>query len=287
VATLVNGSYPLAALGTETVSSYTASLSGFAAVTSDVPTAASLGITNPANTLTLAIPAAAGAAQVLGYQWQWLNTASQAWAPVAGATAASFTPRSGDAIPLGSVIRAVAEFVDAGGGLQIISSSISAPLGQQVVGTNQAETLVGTAFQDVIYAGNGDDTLTGGLGADMLVGGGGADTFRSVSLAESTVNAMDVITDFTVGTDIFDGPVAVAADQISRFSVADDFSGAALEALFASVEFAASSAALVTFGGSTNEVYLVLNNGIAGYSAAADGVIRIRSTGTLDGFAIV
>jgi reactive intermediate/imine deaminase len=32
VATLVNGSYPLAALGTETVSSYTASLSGFAAV---------------------------------------------------------------------------------------------------------------------------------------------------------------------------------------------------------------------------------------------------------------
>ena len=81
--------------------------------------------------------------------------------------------------------------------------------------------------------------------------------------------------------------VAVVADQISRFSVADDFSGAALEALFASVEFAASSAALVTFGGSTNEVYLVLNNGIAGYSAATDGVIRIRSTGTLDGFAIV
>jgi len=287
VATLVNGSYPLAALGNETVSSYTASLSGFAAVASDVPTAASLGITNPANTLTLAIPAAAGAAHVLGYQWQWFNTASQAWAPVAGATAASFTPRSGDAIPLGSVIRAVAEFVDAGGGLQIIASNSSAPLGQQVVGTNQAETLVGTAFQDVIYAGNGDDTLTGGLGADVLVGGGGVDTFHSVSLAESTVNAMDLITDFTVGTDIFDGPVAVAADQISRFSVADDFSGAALEALFASVEFAASSAALVTFGGSTNEVYLVLNNGIAGYSAAADGVIRIRSTGTLDGFAIV
>jgi Ca2+-binding RTX toxin-like protein len=181
----------------------------------------------------------------------------------------------------------VAEFVDAGGGLQVIASNSSAPLGQQVVGTNQAETLVGTAFQDVIYAGVGDDTLTGGLGADMLVGGAGADTFRYASLAESTVNAMDVIADFAIGTDIFAGPVAVAADQIGRFSVADGFSGAALEALFASVGFAASAAALVTFGGSTDEVYLVLNNGIAGYNAATAGVIRIRYTGTLDGFAIV
>jgi hypothetical protein len=57
--------------------------------------------------------------------------------------------------------------------------------------------------------------------------------------------------------------------------------------LFASVGFAASAAALVTFGGSTDEVYLVLNNGIAGYNAATAGVIRIRYTGTLDGFAIV
>ena len=287
IATLGQQAYDVNALLGETASSLMASLSGFAAVSSDVPTAASLGITDPANVLVLAIPGAAGATQVLGVQWQWFNAASQAWVPVAGATGTSFSPGSVDAIPLGSAIRAVAEFVDAGGGLQIISSSISAPLGQQVVGTNQAETLVGTAFQDVIYAGDGDDTLTGGLGADMLGGGAGADTFRYASLAESTVNAMDVIGDFTVGTDIFDGPVAVAAGQIGRFSVADGFSGAALEALFASVGLAASGAALVTFGGSTDEVYLVLNDGIAGYDAATDGVIRIRYTGTLDVFAIV
>jgi Ca2+-binding RTX toxin-like protein len=121
----------------------------------------------------------------------------------------------------------------------------------------------------------------------MLVGGDGADTFRYASFAESTVNAMDVIDDFTVGTDIFDGPVAVAADQISRFSLGGSFSSADLEALFASVGFAANSVALVTFGGSTDEVYLVRNDGIAGYNAATDGVIRIRYTGMLDGFAVV
>ncbi|MEI8229476.1 MAG: bluetail domain-containing putative surface protein, partial [Planctomycetota bacterium] len=287
VVTLVKASYPLAALGNETVSSYTANLSGFAAVSSDIPTASSLGITSPANTLTLTIPSAAGATQVIGYQWQWFNTASQAWIPVAGATAASFTPTSGAAIPLGSMIRGVAEFVDAGGGLQTISSSSSAPLGQQVVGTNQAETLVGTAFQDVIYAGAGDDMLTGGLGADMLVGGAGADTFRYVSLADSMATSMDLISDFTIGIDIFDGPIAVAANKISRFSVADSFSVASLQALLSSVVFAASGAALVTFGGSTDEVYLVLNDGIAGYDVATDSVVRIRYTETLNDFAIV
>ena len=287
LATLGQNAYDVTALLQETASPFTANLSGFAAVSSDIPTAASLGITNPANTLTLTIPAAAGATQVIGYQWQWFNTASQAWIPVAGATAVSFTPSSGDAIPLGSMIRGVAEFVVTGGGLQTISSSSSAPLGQQIVGTNQAETLVGSAFQDVIYAGDGNDTLTGGLGADVLVGGAGADTFRYASLAESTVNSMDLISDFTIGIDIFDGPVAVAANQISRFSVAESFSVASLQALLSSVVFAASGAKLVTFGGSADEVYLVLNDGIAGFNPATDGVIRIRYTGTLNDFAIV
>jgi len=264
-----------------------AELTGFAAVASDAPLASSVGITTPANSLALAIPGAAGATQVLGFQWQRFNAASQAWVPVAGANAASFTPSSGDAIPLGSAIRGVAEFVDISGGLQIIFSSSAAPLGQEIVGTNEADTLVGTAFQDVLYAGAGDDTLVGGPGGDMLVGGDGADTFRYASLADSTVNGMDVIEDFTVGTDIFDGPVTVAANQISRFSIVGSFSVADLEALFASVGFAAGGVALVTCGGSTDEVYLVLNDGIVGYSAATDGVIRIRSTGTLDGFAIV
>ena len=287
LAALGQKAYDVNALLRETTSPLTATLSGFAAASGDVPTAASLGITNPANTLVLAIPTAAAAAQVLGFQWQWFNTVSQAWVPVAGANAASFTPSAGDAIPLGSMIRGVAEFIDAAGALQIISSSSSAPLGQRILGTNQADVLVGTAFQDVIYAGDGNDTLTGGLGADMLVGGAGADTFRYTGLAQSTADSMDVIYDFTIGTDIFDGPVAVAADQISRFSVADSFSIASLESLLASAAFAASGAALVTFGRSTDEVYLVLNDGIAGYSAATDGVIRIKYTGMLDNFAVV
>ena len=81
-------------------------------------------------------------------------------------------------------------------------------------------------------------------------------------------------------------PVAVAANGISRFSVADSFSVASLQSLLTSAAFAASGAALVTFGRSTDEVYLVLNDGIAGYNAATDGVIRIKYKGTLGSFAI-
>jgi hypothetical protein len=69
--------------------------------------------------------------------------------------------------------------------------------------------------------------------------------------------------------------------------VAESFSVASLESLLSSAAFAASGAALVTFGGSTDEVYLVLNDGIAGFNPATDGVLRIKYTGTLTDFAIV
>jgi hypothetical protein len=43
---------------------------------------------------------------------------------------------------------------------------------------------------------------------------------------------------------------------------------------------------MVTFGGSTTESYLVLNDGVAGYNAATDAVILIRYTGRITRFIV-
>jgi VCBS repeat-containing protein len=45
------------------------------------------------------------------------------------------------------------------------------------VGTSAAETITGTAENDIIYAGGGTDTITATAGNDRLLGGQGADTF--------------------------------------------------------------------------------------------------------------
>jgi hypothetical protein len=75
--------------------------------------------------------------------------------------------------------------------------------------TNGPDTLIGGAGpdnidglsgRDSIDGAAGADTLTGGIGSDTLTGGTDADTFVYTSLDE----AVDIITDFTVGTDLID-----------------------------------------------------------------------------------
>jgi len=466
VTTLVNGSYPLAALGNETVSSYTATLTGFASETSALPLASTIGVTTASNTLSFTIPVAAGASRVLFTRWEAYNAATANWVLIVGAgNAQSFTPTAANGLAQGSTIRAVAEFVDTRGGLQLIYTSVSQPLGREVVGTTGNDTLVGTANQDVllggagddsldggagidllvggvgndtytvdnvgdqvlenagegidtvqasitytlgenlenitltgtaninatgntldnvltgnagtnvlagglgndtyvmtsvadtiienagegtdtvqasitstlganlenltltgptaingtgndlanvitgnsgvntlsglggndtISAGDGNDVLIGGLGADTLTGGAGADTFR-FALADSTVAAMDVITDFTfpvtlfgftiTAGDIIDGPNAVTAANIRKVAVAGAYSAAALAAALTTTNLVANGATLVQFGGTSFSntaatVYLVMNDGTAGFNAATDCVVRINVSGT-------
>lgn len=91
-------------------------------------------------------------------------------------------------------------------------------LSVNVTGGGGADTIVGTAGSDTIAGGGGNDIITGGAGADTLTGGAGADTFVYLTAADSTVAAMDVITDFVSGTDVINldalfagGPAAPAA----------------------------------------------------------------------------
>ena len=74
--------------------------------------------------------------------------------------------------------------------------------------------------------------------------------------------------------------------EARRFYLDSQLLHASLQTLLTNIVFV-GGAALVTFGGSTDEVYLVLNDGTAGYDATTDGVIRIKYTGKLDEFAII
>ena len=352
--------------GTDTPSAFTANVAGYASVASANPTAATLGIVDPANTLVVSIPADVGVISILNVQWEWFDINANAWVRIPGATSLSYMPREVDAIPAGSVLHAVAEYTDATG-TKIITSVDTAPLGREMVGTALNDAFFGTAFQDVLYGGAGNDTLdgnanadsmaggtgndtyvvddagdvvvefagegidtiqsavswtlgdtvenltltglatidgtgnaldneiignglnnilTGGLGADTLTGGTGVDTFFLASLGDSLAGSMDTITDFAVGVDILDAPTPLPRNRIAQIADAGTFSTATLEFLLTPTTLLANRGAMVTFGGSTTESYLVLNDGVAGYNAATDAVILIRYTGRITRFIV-
>ncbi|MCY3013993.1 MAG: VCBS domain-containing protein, partial [Planctomycetota bacterium] len=352
--------------GTDLPSAFTANVAGYASVSSANPTAATLGILNPANTLLISIPAEAGAIDILNVQWEWFDINTNAWISIQGANSLTYIPNDFDAVPLGSVIHAVAEYTDGTSPL-IITSVQTAPLGVEMVGTLANDAFLGTIFQDVIYGGDGnefldgnlgadylaggvgndtyvvddvadvvvenpgegidtiqssiswilgadvenlaligpgtingtgnaldnelvgnglDNILIGGVGADTLTGGSGVDTFRLTSLTDSLAASMDTITDFVVGTDVLDAPTALARNRITQVAIPGTFSVATLEFLLAGNNLLANRGAMVTFGGSATEAYLVLNDGIAGYNPAIDAVIRIRYTGRITRFIV-
>jgi Ca2+-binding RTX toxin-like protein len=66
-----------------------------------------------------------------------------------------------------------------------------------VYGRDGHDTISGLAGDDWLFGEAGNDTLTGGLGADRLTGGLGKDEFVYNAVAESTLGARDVITDFS------------------------------------------------------------------------------------------
>lgn len=62
-------------------------------------------------------------------------------------------------------------------------------IGVPVLGGDQADTLQGDIWSDVIIAGGGDDILDGGGGADRMEGGKGADTYYVDDLADVVLEA--------------------------------------------------------------------------------------------------
>jgi Ca2+-binding RTX toxin-like protein len=152
-------------------------------------------------------------------------------------------------------------------------------------GNANSNVIIGNSAANSLDGGAGNDNLNGGAGGDLLTGGLGADRFVITALSESQIaTGIDTITDFVIGTDVFDGPTRVDARDISKVTVASAFSAASLAEALNNVNFGGNRASLLTF---TDGTYLALNNATAGWNPATDAVMKFTFTGTANNFAIV
>lgn len=155
----------------------------------------------------------------------------------------------------------------------------------------------GSAGDDT-FSGNGlADVLTGGNGADTLSGGEGADSFRYTALTQSLLTsptnplafAHDRITDFQIGSDSLDGPVAVTAANVRELGAVSSLEATGIAAVLTSTTFLANRAASFTLGSeAATRTFVALNNAQNGYQASLDSVIEITGyRGNLTDLAIL
>ncbi|MEY4254863.1 MAG: hypothetical protein RLZZ141_90 [Pseudomonadota bacterium] len=93
-------------------------------------------------------------------------------------------------------------------------------------GNDLNNIILGNAGANVLSGGAGKDFLTGGGGKDTLTGGAGADAFIFTALTDSTLAALDLITDFNradgdyIDLSRIDANSALAGDQAFSFVTA-------------------------------------------------------------------
>ena len=110
---------------------------------------------------------------VFNFQWQQGPLGGASFTNIAGATAATFTPRQAQ---VGQVLRVIASFTDNGGTLESVPSVATGVVGDVFVGTANDDVFTGTAGRDNADGNAGNDTLTTGDAADVATGNGGNDT---------------------------------------------------------------------------------------------------------------
>jgi Ca2+-binding RTX toxin-like protein len=100
---------------------------------------------------------------------------------------------------------------------------------ETLLGSKFGDSLTGDLSANILNGGRGDDRITGGGGSDLLTGGVGKDTFVYASLSDSTLSAMDLITDLggkdRIDLSALDANTGVAGDQ--AFIQVAAFTGAA------------------------------------------------------------
>ncbi len=154
-------------------------------------------------------------------------------------------------------------------------------------GDSGNDNLNGREGADTLNGGDGNDKLTGGEGADILIGGLGVDTFNLKRLEDSLLGGYDTITDLVIGSDRINSISKVAAGDIAELGTVNSLDQAGISALLNS-SFAANSAAVFTFGSSSQRTFLALNNGTDGFQIESDAVIDITGfTGSISDLMIV
>jgi Ca2+-binding RTX toxin-like protein len=125
-------------------------------------------------------------------------------------------------------------------------SGVTGTFGADITAIKTGSTIVGTANADQVTGGAGVDVITGGAGNDTLTGGSGADIF--VITGGLTAFGLDVITDFTVGTDTLrvTGANIGNADTTLTLTTGTATSAAALNELVVATTALANDAAIVT-----------------------------------------
>jgi hypothetical protein len=121
------------------------------------------------------------------------------------------------------------------------------------------------------------NTLTASGSKDLITGLGGIDTFKFTSLTTSTLASFDRITDFSIGTDILDGPTAVAAANINKLGAVSALNATSISSLLTSTSFLANRAASFSYAdpSGVSRSFIALNNGSAGYQSSTDAIIEI------------
>ncbi|MCP9926249.1 M10 family metallopeptidase C-terminal domain-containing protein, partial [Synechococcus lacustris C3-12m-Tous] len=146
----------------------------------------------------------------------------------------------------------------------------------------------GTINNDVLVGNSANNTIKGLEGADTLTGSEGVDKFV-YALADSRLAAYDHITDFAIGTDLIDAPIALSSANLRELGAVSALTQADIAAVLTTATFVRNGAATFSFGtGSSTKTFLALNDGIAGYSSTADGLIEITGfTGALTNLALI
>jgi Ca2+-binding RTX toxin-like protein len=164
--------------------------------------------------LTAAVTDPDGVSGAIAYQWQYSTDNGTTWQTVAGATASTFKPTNpagNSLVPLGAVIRSVADYTDIFGTVEHVVSAPTEAMGFYSAGGNNTDTLFGSAHQDVIFGNGGNDTLSGlagndyldgGTGNDSMYGGTGNDIYVVNSYNSNNLNNSDqVVENLNEGTD--------------------------------------------------------------------------------------
>ncbi|MFM6584349.1 MAG: beta strand repeat-containing protein [Dolichospermum sp.] len=156
-----------------------------------------------------------------------------------------------------------------------------------ITGNSANNTLNGGDGDDILDGGDGDDILIGGLGSNNLFGGAGIDQFEfsGLNAFDTTVNGVDIIADFSTGTDqlvlsktVFD---FLTSDVGIGFSDPSDFDYVQDD------EFAGDSNARIVYSLGSGNLFYNQDADTAGFGTGGQFAVVVDSFLTAEDFVII